>query len=100
MSLPSSRSKSCCSAFMLVSCSAYSQTLKMEATCSSGTSVDFQRSTRRYIPGDGTHRPRTMFGHAKDEAVGQFSALHNEKRYLYGSPTITRTVKRKKGTTG
>jgi hypothetical protein len=33
--------------FMLVSCSAYSSTLKMEATCSSETSVDFRRTTRR-----------------------------------------------------
>jgi hypothetical protein len=38
---------------MLVSCSAYS-TLKMEATCCSETSVDFQRTTRRYIPEDST----------------------------------------------
>jgi hypothetical protein len=37
--------------FMLVSCSAYSSTLKMEATCSPGKSVDFQR---RYIPGHRT----------------------------------------------
>jgi hypothetical protein len=29
---------------------AYSSTLKMGATCSSVTSVDFQRTTRRYIP--------------------------------------------------
>jgi hypothetical protein len=35
----------------LVSCSAYySSTLKMETTCSSETSVDFQQTTRRYIP--------------------------------------------------
>jgi hypothetical protein len=33
----------------LVSCSAYSA-MKMDATCSSETSVDFQRTTRRYIP--------------------------------------------------
>jgi hypothetical protein len=32
----------------------YSSTLKMVATCSPGTSVDFQRSTRRYIPEDRT----------------------------------------------
>jgi hypothetical protein len=37
---------------MLVSCSAYSSTLKREVTCSSETSVDFQRTTRRYIPED------------------------------------------------
>jgi hypothetical protein len=39
-------------AFTLVSCSAYSSTLKMEAICSSETSVDFQRTTLRYIPED------------------------------------------------
>jgi hypothetical protein len=37
-------------AFTLVSCSAYFSTLKMEAVCSSETSVDFQRTTWRYIP--------------------------------------------------
>jgi hypothetical protein len=40
--------------FTLVSRLAYSSTLKMEATCSSVTSVDFQRATRRYIPEDRT----------------------------------------------
>jgi hypothetical protein len=34
----------------LVSCLAYYLTLKMEATCSSETSVDFQRTTLHYIP--------------------------------------------------
>jgi hypothetical protein len=34
----------------LLSCLAYSSTLKMEATCSSETSVDFLQKTRRYIP--------------------------------------------------
>jgi hypothetical protein len=38
------------SAFTLVSRSAYSLALKMEAICSSETSVDFQWTTRRYIP--------------------------------------------------
>jgi hypothetical protein len=32
-----------------LTCLAYSSTLKMEATCSSETSVDFQRTTLRYI---------------------------------------------------
>jgi hypothetical protein len=41
-------------AFTLVSCSAYSSTLKIEAICSSETSVDFQQTTRRYIPEDST----------------------------------------------
>jgi hypothetical protein len=33
-------------------CSAYYSTLKMEATWSSETSADFQRTTRRYVPED------------------------------------------------
>jgi hypothetical protein len=33
-----------------VSCFAYSSILKMETTCFSETQVDFQRTTRRYIP--------------------------------------------------
>jgi hypothetical protein len=37
---------------MLVCCSAYPSTLKIKVTCSSETSVDFQRTTRRYIPED------------------------------------------------
>jgi hypothetical protein len=41
-------------AFMLASCSAYSSTLKMQAICSSEMLVDFQRTTRRYIPEDST----------------------------------------------
>jgi hypothetical protein len=39
-------------AFLQVSCSAYSLALKMEATCSSETSVDFQRTTRIYKHGN------------------------------------------------
>jgi hypothetical protein len=37
---------------MLVSFLAYSSTLKMEVTYFSKISVDFQRTTRRYIPED------------------------------------------------
>jgi hypothetical protein len=36
--------------FTLVSFLGYSSTLKMEAICSSETSVNFQQTTRRYIP--------------------------------------------------
>jgi hypothetical protein len=39
---------------LLVSCSANSSTLKMKPICSSKKSVDFQRTTRRYIPKDST----------------------------------------------
>jgi hypothetical protein len=41
-------------AFMLVSCLAYSLTLKVETIRSSETSIDFQRTERRYIPDDST----------------------------------------------
>jgi hypothetical protein len=60
MSSPSSGSKNkprkkpalLVTCFMLVSFLAYSSTLKIEAACFSETSVDFQRTTRRYIPED------------------------------------------------
>jgi hypothetical protein len=44
--------------FTLVSCLAYSLTLKMEAMCSSEMSVDLQWTTRHYIPED-----RTLHNH-------------------------------------
>jgi hypothetical protein len=44
--------------FTLVSCSAYYSTLKMEVACSSEMSVEFQLTTRRYIPED-----RTLHNH-------------------------------------
>jgi hypothetical protein len=43
-------------AFTLGSCSAYSSTLKMDATCYSGTPVDFQRTIRSYVPEARTFR--------------------------------------------
>jgi hypothetical protein len=42
--------------FISVSCSAYTWTLKMEATCSSKPSADFRRATWRYIPENVTLR--------------------------------------------
>jgi hypothetical protein len=36
--------------FILLSCLDYSSTLKMEATCSSETLVDFEQTTQPYIP--------------------------------------------------
>jgi hypothetical protein len=55
-------------AFMPVSCSVYSSTLKMEAICSSETSVYFQRTTRLYIPEDSTLRVSLflVFGFQED----------------------------------
>jgi hypothetical protein len=40
--------------FMLLSCLAYSSTLKLDMTCSFETSDSLQRTTRRYIPEDRT----------------------------------------------
>jgi hypothetical protein len=42
----------------------YSSTLKMEATCSSETSVDYQRTTRSYIPED-----RTLYLHVVSNLI-------------------------------
>jgi hypothetical protein len=47
--------------FMVVPCLAYSLTLKMEATCFSDMSVDFQWTTWRYIPDD-----RTLHNHCSE----------------------------------
>jgi hypothetical protein len=45
-------------AFTMVSCLAYSSTLKMEATYCSETLNDFQRSAQHYIPEDRTLHKR------------------------------------------
>jgi hypothetical protein len=44
--------------FTLLSCLSYSSTLKMEALCSSETSIEFQRTTWRYI-----REERTLYNH-------------------------------------
>jgi hypothetical protein len=50
--------------FILVSCLTYYSTMKMEDKCSSETSVDFQWTTRRYIPVDRTlHHQEVILGH-------------------------------------
>jgi hypothetical protein len=41
--------------FPVVSYLAYSSTMKIETICSSEMSVNFERTTRRYIPGGRTH---------------------------------------------
>jgi hypothetical protein len=61
MSPPSSGSKDS-AGYLLVSCLAYTSTLKMEAVRSSETSVDFQWTTRRYIPEDRTLRQPITLG--------------------------------------
>jgi hypothetical protein len=46
---------------MAVSFLAYPSTLKLEATCSSETSVDFQRTRWRYISEDGTLQSKVLW---------------------------------------
>jgi hypothetical protein len=70
--------------WMLVSCLSYSSTLKMEATCSPGTSVDFQRASRRHIPED-----RTLHNHR----------CQNLKSYINRSKAIPVTGRRVRLTT-
>jgi hypothetical protein len=48
--------------FLLVSCLAYSSTLKMEAVSTSETSVDFYRIERRYTPeGSNLHGKKILY---------------------------------------
>jgi hypothetical protein len=61
----------------LVFCLAYSSILKMEAVCSSETSVEFQRTTRRYIPED-----RTLNNHRCWNLTSHVLAF----RWLFGLP--------------
>jgi hypothetical protein len=52
--------------FMMVSCLAYSWTLKMEGICPSETSVDFHRTRWRHIPEDRLFFTRRTFRHLKE----------------------------------
>jgi hypothetical protein len=49
---PSKKLAEISACFKLVSCLAYSSTLKMEAICSSETSADLQQIIRLYTPED------------------------------------------------
>jgi hypothetical protein len=70
--------------FMLVSCSPYFSTPKMEATCSSETSVEFHRITRRYIPGD-----KILHNHRCDNLKSYvlFSVFILLCHFLYSPPS-------------
>jgi hypothetical protein len=64
--------------FMLVSCLAYSSTLKMEAVCSSETSADFQRTTLNHIPVDKilhNHRCENLKSYTNKE-INNFVCYH------------------------
>jgi hypothetical protein len=76
------------SAFTLVSCSAYFSTLKMEALCSPETSVDFQRTTRRYIPEDSTlHNHRCENLTSMEETVSSWNMAQVLPDYTVSHPT-------------
>jgi hypothetical protein len=45
---------------VLISCLAYSSTLKMEAACYSETSINFYQASRCYVPEERTIRTRTL----------------------------------------
>jgi hypothetical protein len=51
--------------------------LEMEATCSSETSADFQRTTRRYIPEDTI----TLHSHLSESVKSCMIHIHNLKSY-------------------
>jgi hypothetical protein len=76
MSLPSSRLKKPAwkqvAGRAVLSCFAYSLTLKVEATCSSKTSVDFQRTTWHYIPQD-----RTLHNHHYENLKSYISSCNS-----------------------
>jgi hypothetical protein len=58
--------------FTLFSCSFYSSALKMEAMCSSETSVGFQQTTRRYIPEDNilhNHRCENLKSYVRNDVL-------------------------------
>jgi hypothetical protein len=68
--------------FELVSCLAYSFSMKMEATCSSVTSVDFQWTTRYDISED-----RTLHNHCC-ENLKSYTVIHYGEVYLSQCLTI------------
>jgi uncharacterized membrane protein len=66
-------------------------------------SVNFNVTTRRYIPEDSKHHRlrvfenrvlRRIFGPKRDEVTGELRKLHNEELHiLYSSPDIIRQIK-------
>jgi hypothetical protein len=64
-----------------VSCSAYFSALKMEAICFSETSIDFQRTTRRYITEESTlrnYRCENLKSYKKPSCLGYSSTMEME----------------------
>jgi hypothetical protein len=71
-----------------VFCLAYSSTLKIEVMCSSETSVDFQRSKRRYVPEDSTRLPigvcRRSLSRSRYTATFSFTIISNVQKEKCG----------------
>jgi hypothetical protein len=61
---------------MFVSCLAYFSTQKMEVTCSTETSIDFQRTTGRYITED-----RTLHNHRCDNFISSRMMIDVNRHY-------------------
>jgi hypothetical protein len=69
--------------FMLVSCVVYFSALNMEATCSSETSVDFQRTTRRYIAKNrSSHNYRCENIKSHKDICGLHQSLQASHRFI------------------
>jgi hypothetical protein len=66
---------------MLVSCLAYSSTLKIEAKSSSETSVDFQLTTLHYIPEDRTLRAILNFTKRPVSVSQSFSVMDRSSNH-------------------
>jgi hypothetical protein len=60
-------------------CIAYTSTLKMEAECPCETSVDFHRTTRRYITVDRTLQPKS---------ASQIKSISSKKKKTLTAPTL------------
>jgi hypothetical protein len=58
--------------------SLYSSTLKIEAVCSSETSVDFKRTTRPYIPEE-----RTVHNHGYENHRFYYSLLFQCRKHVF-----------------
>jgi hypothetical protein len=78
--------------FTLVSCLAYYSKLKIEATCSSKTSVDFQWTTRRYIPKNRTLQNFTVVIVLTLNVGGEVEALMADSNKSNIKVTVTSSV--------
>jgi hypothetical protein len=89
--LPASRFLGFSTCFHAVFCSAYS-TQKMEPICSSETSVDFQRTARRYIPEDNTLHTRNIYRYLNSGG----SDIHGYSSILMTENLFDRIISQKK----